>query len=44
MKEIFGELLATMEWIEINDPDGAATASGYSKELQSKSFVFLLIV
>ena len=44
VKEIFGQLLATMEWIGFHDPDGAATVSGYSKELQSKSFIVLLIL
>ena len=44
VKEMFEEILATLEWVEGNDADGANAALGYIKEMQSKDFIFMLIV
>ena len=44
VKELFEEILATLEWVEGNDADGANAASGYIKEMQSTDFIFMLIV
>ena len=44
VKEMFEEILATLEWVEGNDADGANAALGYIKEIQSKDFIFMLIV
>ena len=45
VKEMFEEILATLEWVEGNDADdGADAALGYIKEMQSKDFIFMLIV